>query len=84
VEWLKSIFDLQSEGQSSYTEATIKEILDGKPGSRYHRYQLDLHQLPFSMDDTRPEHLSELREATLAYTRTRESEFRDLVALLAN
>jgi uncharacterized protein len=82
VEWLKAIFDLQGEAQSSYAEVTIKEILQGKPGSSYHRYQVDLHQLPFSMDDTRPEHLNELRQSALAFASTKETEIRTLTSLL--
>lgn len=78
LEWIKSIFDLQSDAQSSYTEAVVKEILSGKEGSTYHRYQIDLHDLPQNMDDTKSADLQKLRDASLKAV---EDQIGDLTAL---
>ena len=65
VEWIKSIFDLQGDAQSSYTETAVSTFLEGNDNSAYHRFQVDLHKLPFQLDDTKPEHIEELREAAV-------------------
>jgi patatin-like phospholipase/acyl hydrolase len=82
VEWLKVIFDLQGDAQASYTETTIQEMLRDKARSYYHRFQVDLHQLPFSMDDTKPEHLEELRNAAKTYVANNDAQIHELVKLL--
>jgi len=61
VEWLKSIFDLQGDAQSSYTEIAISTFLENNKNNSYHRFQIDLHQLPIQLDDTKPKHIEELR-----------------------
>lgn len=69
VEWIKSIFDLQGDAQSSYTETVISTFLKSNKNNRYHRFQIDLHQLPFQLDDTKPEHIEELRLAAVKSTK---------------
>jgi uncharacterized protein len=82
LEWLKVIFDLQGDAQASYTEVAIQEMLSGKAQSYYHRFQVDLHQLPFGMDDTRPDHIEALRQAARTYVDNNDEQIRALVKLL--
>ena len=82
LEWIKSIFDLQSDAQSSYTEATVTELLSGKEGSSYHRYQIDLHDLPQNMDDTKQVDLQKLRDASLAQVDKQIDSLKALANLL--
>ncbi len=84
AEWIKSIFDLQSDAQASYTESVVREILEARRASYYHRFQVDLHQLPFAMDDTRPEHLEELRAAALRFADANNDIFEALAERLVD
>lgn len=68
IEWIKSIFDLQGDAQSSYTETVISTFLKENENNAYHRFQIDLHQLPFQLDDTKPKHIAELRAAAIKAT----------------
>ena len=83
LEWIKSIFDLQSDAQSSYTEETVKELLSGKQGSSYHRFQIDLHDLPQNMDDTKTKDLQKLRDASLQAVETQINTLQSLATLLS-
>lgn len=69
VEWIKSIFDLQGDAQSSYTETVISTLLQENENNTHHRFQIDLHQLPFQLDDTKPKHIEELRAAAIKATK---------------
>jgi len=82
IEWLHAIFDLQGDAQSSYTDSNIKYIMESRQGSCYHRFQVDMHQLPFRMDDTAPKHLAEIRQASLEYVDKNEAKIRKLLDLL--
>jgi patatin-like phospholipase/acyl hydrolase len=73
VEWLTAIFNLQGDAQSSYTDSTLR---------LYHRFQVDLHQLPFEMDDTGKEHLAELCQAAQKYIQQNINEIDSLVSAL--
>lgn len=83
LEWIKCIFDLQSDAQASYTEETVIEMLSGKPDSSYHRYQIDLHDLPQNMDDTKKDDLQKLCDASLAEVERQLSSLQALADLLA-
>jgi|TARA_B110000971_G_scaffold193834_1_gene207022 patatin-like phospholipase/acyl hydrolase len=69
VEWLKSIFDLQGDAQSSYTEIAISTFLENNKNNSYHRFQIDLHRLPIQLDDTKPKDIEELRVAAIKATK---------------
>ena len=84
LQWIKSIFDLQGDAQSSYTENVIQKILAARPHSSYQRIQLDLHGLPTEMDDTKPAHLDQLRSAAQSYVADNHASIKALCARLTN
>jgi len=63
AEWLGHIFDLQGDAQSSYTEEAVITFLQHDEQNIYHRFQIDLHTMPYKLDDTTPAHIENLRQA---------------------
>lgn len=82
IEWIKSIFDLQGDAQSSYTETAIATFLEGNKNNAYHRFQIDLHRLPFQLDDTKPKHIEELRAAAIKATQEQFNTINQLTQCL--
>ncbi len=82
VEWIASIFDIQGDAQSSYTETVISTFLEDNENNTYHRFQIDLHQLPYQLDDTKPKHIEELRAAAIKATEEQFSTIKQLTQRL--
>jgi len=82
VEWIKAIFDLQGDAQSSYTTTVLQDLMELNPGNHFRRFQIDLHMMPFAMDDTTPAHMDKLRAAAQAGVREQEKELKELVRRL--
>jgi len=57
--------------------------LSGKQGSSYHRFQIDLHDLPQNMDDTKTKDLQKLRDASLQAVETQIDTLQSLATLLS-
>jgi uncharacterized protein len=63
VQWLHALLTMQSNAQASFTSLVIERFLEKQPGSDFHRCQLDLHEFPYPMDDTRLEHLQHYEDS---------------------
>jgi uncharacterized protein len=69
--WAWRLLDVLSDGQSAMSESTMQRVLDTTfcAHSRYHRLQPDLPPGLGRMDDTSPDNLSGLEQATRDYCR---------------
>ena len=82
VEWISHIFDLQGDAQSSYTEEAVITFLEHNKENMYHRFQIDLHTMPYKLDDTNAEHIENLRQAAKAMVEQQAQPIKALTDIL--
>lgn len=73
LEWVQAVFDLQSDAQTSYTDHIVKELLVNSD-DHFFRFQIGLREMPIAMDDTKKEHLNELKDSVMREIERRRSE----------
>jgi patatin-like phospholipase/acyl hydrolase len=80
--WVQAVFDLQNDAQSSYTENVLKDFLIDSKRDTFFRFQIGLRDMPVAMDETRKDHLDELKEITATQVKRQLPEINALLAKL--
>lgn len=84
VQWLHALLAMQGNAQASFTSLVIERFLDKQLGSDFHRCQVDLHEFPYAMDDTRAEHLDSYEEAARRWIDTNHSTLEHIARALVS
>lgn len=80
--WVQAVFDLQSDAQSSYTEHVLRDVLVRPAQDTFFRFQIGLREMPIAMDETRKDHLDQLKDLTSHEIQRRMPDIRTLLELL--
>jgi len=82
--WVQAVFDLQNDAQSSYTDRVMADLMLDPVHDTFFRFQIGLREMPVAMDETRKDHLEDLKEQTNIQIQRQLPEIQKLLAKLSN